>query len=463
MNSLIRADHVLPMTDDNPVIVDGAVVIDASGRIAAIGDARELISRYPALPVRHLKDRLLMPGLINTHCHSGLLRGTAEGLPVWDWLQQFIDPMHRVLNAEEAEAASWLCYAEALLSGTTTIVDMWRFMDGSARAATALGIRAVLAPYVAEHPEHDYFETLDINEKLIERWHGRADGRISVWVGLEHMFYAVPQAWQRAVAMSRTHGVGLHTHSNESRFDVDATQKRYGVRPIQALEKFGLLDAHKVMLAHCVWLSDDEITILADRNVGVAHNPVSNMKLASGAAPVEKLLAAGICVGLGTDGEKENNNLDMFEEMKVASLLAKATGLDAAALDAWSVCRMATATGARAIGLSNDVGTLEVGKCADMIAVRTDTPRMTPLLTGRYMNLHHNLVHAVQGGDVDMTIVNGRTVVENGRLVNGDMRELIARVNTLVPGLFERRARWLDSNGAITKRGAENSLLDAHS
>jgi 5-methylthioadenosine/S-adenosylhomocysteine deaminase len=461
VNSLIRADYVLPMTDDNAVIVDGAVVIDARGRIAAIGDARELISRYPGLPVRHLENRLLMPGLVNTHCHSGLLRGTAEGLPVWDWLQQFIDPMHRVLNAEEAEAASWLCYAEALLSGTTTIVDMWRFMDGSARAATELGIRAILAPYVAEHPEHDYFETLDLNERLIERWHGRADGRISVWVGLEHMFYAVPQAWQRAVAMSRTHGVGLHTHSNESRFDVDATQKRYGLRPVQALEKFGLLDAHKVMLAHCVWLSDDEITILADRHVGVAHNPVSNMKLASGAAPVEKLLAAGISVGLGTDGEKENNNLDMFEEMKVASLLAKATSLDAAALDAWSVCRMATATGARALGMSNDIGTLEAGKCADMIAVRTDTPRMTPLLTGRYMNLHHNLVHAVQGGDVDMTIVNGRTVVENGRLVNGDMRELIARVNTLVPGLFERRARWLESHGATTKRGAENSLLDA--
>jgi len=457
---LLCADYVLPMTEDNAVLLNGAVLVDKLGKIAAVGDAEDLARQHPDVPVRRLRDRLLMPGLINGHCHSGLLRGTAEGLPVWDWLQQFIDPMHRVLNAEEAEAASWLCYAEALLSGTTTIVDMWRFMEGSARAAEALGIRAVLAPYVAEHPEHNYFETLDSNERLIERWHGRAEGRISVWVGLEHMFYAVPQAWERAVAISRAHGVGLHTHSNESRFDVEATLKRYNLRPIQALEKFGLLDAHKVLLAHCVWLSDEEIAILAQRRIGVVHNPVSNMKLASGAAPVERLLAAGIAVALGTDGEKENNNLDLFEEMKTASLLAKLTGLDAAALDAWSVCKMATSTGARALGMENDIGTLEVGKAADMIAVRTDTPRMTPLLTGRYLNLQHNLVHAVQGGDVDMTMVNGRVVVENGRLISADLRALIDRANALVPALFERRAQWLERQGVGTKRGAENSLLE---
>jgi 5-methylthioadenosine/S-adenosylhomocysteine deaminase len=160
------------MTTDNAVIIDGAVVIDSAGRIAAVGSAATLQRGYPDASVRWLRDRLLMPGLINAHCHSGLLRGTAEGLPVWDWLQQFIDPMHRVLRPEEAEAASWLCYAEALLSGTTTIVDMWRYMDGSARAAAELGIRAVLVPYAAEHTDHNYFETLDTNEALIRRWSG---------------------------------------------------------------------------------------------------------------------------------------------------------------------------------------------------------------------------------------------------------------------------------------------------
>lgn len=446
---ILHADHLLTMDADNTVIAQGAVLVDQNGLIGATGTAAQLSAQHPGVPVRRLANRLLMPGLVNTHAHSGLLRGTAEGLPVWEWLQQHIDPMHRVLNAEEAEIASRLCYAEALLSGTTTIVDMWRYMDGSARAASDLGIRAVLVPYVAEHPDHNYFETLDTNEALIERWHGRADGRIQVWVGLEHMFYATPQAWRRCAEMSRRHGVGFHTHSNESRFDVEETQRRHGMRPIQALEEFGLLDAHHVMLAHCVWPSEEEMDILAARRIGVAHNPVSNMKLASGAAPVEAMLARGIAVGLGTDGEKENNNLDMFEEMKTASLLAKLSRLDAAAMDAWSVCRMATIGGARALGLDKTTGSIEAGKSADLIALRTDTPRMTPLIGGHDGNLHHNLVHAVQGGDVDMTMVAGRIVVENGQLLSGDLAHAIAQVNRAVPPLFVRRAEWLRLNGTI--------------
>lgn len=446
---LLRADHVLPMTADNAIIEDGAVLIDAQGRIAAVDRADRLIAAHPQISVRHLRKRLLMPGLINTHMHSGLLRGTAEGLPVWQWLQQYIDPMHRVLRAEEAEIASRLCYAESLLCGTTTVVDMWRYMDGSARAAAELGIRAVLVPYVAEHPSHDYFETLDGNEALIEQWHGGADGRVSVWVGLEHMFYAVPAAWTRAMEIAQRHKTGFHTHSNESRFDVDESLKRYGLRPIQALERFGLLEAPQTLLAHCVWLDDAEIDLLRKRGIGVAHNPVSNMKLASGAAPVEKLIAAGVAVGLGSDGEKENNNLDLFEEMKVASLLAKFSALDAAALDAWPVCAMATRQGAAALGMQRNIGTIEPGKHADLIAVRTDTPRMTPLLAGAAPNLHHNLVHAVRGGDVAMTMVQGRVLVEDGRLLSADLQTLIDDANAAVPGLFARRAEWLAAHPTI--------------
>jgi 5-methylthioadenosine/S-adenosylhomocysteine deaminase len=273
------------------------------------------------------------------------------------------------------------------------------------------------------------------------------------------MFYAIPAAWERAVAITREYGVGLRTHSNESRFDVEETQRRYGMRPVEALEKFGLLDAHRVLLAHCVWLDDSEIALLAGRGVGVTHNPVSNMKLASGAAPVEKLLAAGVQVGLGSDGEKENNNLDVFEEMKVASLLAKLSQLDASALDSWSICRMATAMGARALGLEKVTGTLEAGKSADLIAVRTDTPRMTPLVTGPLLNLHHNLVHAVQGGDVDLTMVDGRILVDNGQLQSANLRTLIDRVNGLTPGLFERRSQWLASHGAVNALGGAAEAL----
>lgn len=455
---ILRADHLILMDENHTVIPNGAVLIGTDGRIQAVGEALTVMNANPDAEVKRLEDRLLMPGLINTHAHSGLLRGTAEGLPVWEWLEKFIDPMHRVVNEQEAEIASYLCYAEALLSGTTTIVDMWRHMQGSAKAAAQLGIRAVLVPYVAEHPDHDYFETLDSNEALIKQWHGGAEGRVNVWVGLEHMFYATPEAYQRAMDISKHYQVGFHTHSNESKFDVEETLRRHNIRPIEALDKFGLLEAPHTLLAHCVWLSDHEIEILAQHRVGVAHNPVSNMKLASGAARVEDMLAAGVAVGLGTDGEKENNNLDMFEEMKTSSLLAKLSKLDASALDAWTVCEMATITGARALGLDSEIGSIEVGKQADLIAVRTDTPRMTPLLTGTDGNLHHNLVHAVQGGDVDMTMVAGKIVVERGKLLTADLHELIADMNRAVPDLFRRRAEWLATHQSVNElvKGKDN-------
>ena len=458
MSIILHADHLILMNRDNTVIPNGAVLVGSEGRIQAVGEATTIIVGNPGIEVKRLENRLLMPGLINTHAHSGLLRGTAEGLPVWEWLQKFIDPMHRVVNEQEAEIASYLCYAEALLSGTTTIVDMWRHMHGSAKAAAQLGIRAVLVPYVAEHPDHDYFETLKTNEALIQQWHGGAEGRVHVWVGLEHMFYATPDAYRRAMEISRHYQVGFHTHSNESKFDVEETGRRHHMRPIEALQAFGLLDAPHTLLAHCVWLSDHEIEILARHHVGVAHNPVSNMKLASGAARVEDLLAAGVAVGLGTDGEKENNNLDMFEEMKTSSLLAKLSKLDASALDAWTVCRMATITGAQALGLDAEIGSIAAGKQADLIAVRTDTPRMTPLLTGNEGNLHHNLVHAAQGGDVDMTMVAGKILVENARLLTADLQELIRDMNEAVPELFRRRAEWLGTHESINElvKGADD-------
>jgi 5-methylthioadenosine/S-adenosylhomocysteine deaminase len=440
--SILTADFIITMDAGNRIIEHGAVAID-NDRIAMVGPVDDVTRTYPDWPIRPMRNRILMPGLVNAHLHSGILRGTAEGLPVWDWLRLYIDPMHRVLSPREAEAASWLCYAEAVLSGTTTVVDMWRFMDGSARAAAAIGNRSIMAPYVGEHPDYDYFDHLDDTERLLETWHGQADGRVSVWVGLEHAFYSTEEGHRRAIDLAKKFRTGFHTHSNEAEIELKEMDRRYGVRPIHALDRLGLLDAEHVLLAHCVWLDDSEIELLAKREVAVAHNPTSNMKLASGAAPVLKLRAAGVAVGIGTDGEKENNNLDMLEEMKFASLLAKFANQDAAALDSWDVMRMATIEGARAVGMADSIGSLEVGKKADLVAIRTDTPRMTPLLAGATGNLHHNIVHAVTGGDVDVTMINGRIVVDGGVLKTAEMNELIAEVHAVVPGLFDRRALWL--------------------
>lgn len=444
--TIIAGDALITMDADNSVITDGAVAIE-DGRIASVGKLDDIKARFPDFALRRIANSVLMPGLINAHAHSGFLRGTAEHLPVWDWLTMHINPMHRMLEPHEAEAASFLCYAESALSGTTTVVDMWRYMAGSARAADALGTRLVAVPYVGEHPDYNYFDTLDMNEALIETWHRKANGRVNVWVGLEHLFYADEAGQRRAIELAKKHKTGFHTHCSEAEIEVAEFVTRYGKRPMFALADLGFFDTPRAMIAHAVWLDEAEVELIAQYPVSVAHNPVSNMKLASGIAPIADMLAAGVPVGLGTDGEKENNNFDMFEEMKTASLLGKLRHRDAAAMDSWQCLRMATITGAKAIGLDHEIGSIEPGKRADIIAVRTDTPRMTPFFAeGPYFNLQHNLVHAVRGGDVAMTMVDGRIIVDDGRLLTGDIQAIIAEIHKLAPGLFARRAAWLAEN-----------------
>ncbi len=442
---LYSAPFVFTMDEQNTVIEDGGVLVEGEN-ISAVGKKTELLRQHPSTEVVELNDQLLMPGLINTHMHSGFLRGTAEGLKLWDWLRLYIDPMHRVLTPEDAKTASWLCYAEALLSGTTTVVDMWRFLDGSAEVATTLGNRAVLVPYVGEHPDYNYFETLDSNEQLIDNWLGKANGRVMPWVGMEHVFYFTDDAYARAIAMAKRYGVGFHTHVGESQAEVLELGERYGKRPVHAMQHLGFFDIDTVLFAHCVWLDESEIALMAEQGIGVAHNPTSNLKLASGLAPISDMIDAGVHVGIGSDGEKENNNLDLFEEMKLAGLVAKHREADATRGDAWAMLRMATIEGARAIGLGDSIGSLEAGKKADMVSVRLDTPRMTPVMTGELFNLHYNLVYAVQGGDVDLVICDGKELVRGGQLLTADLGEIRREVQDRAGSLFARREVWLKAN-----------------
>ncbi|MEM6382439.1 MAG: amidohydrolase [Pseudomonadota bacterium] len=444
--TVLTADIVVTMDDRLTVLQDGGVAIKGD-TIAAVGSKTELVAAFPTAEVVHHADSLLMPGLINAHAHSGMLRGTAEHLPVWEWLTEHINPMHKVLNATEARAASRLCYAESLLGGTTTVVDMWRFMDEACAVADSLGNRLVAVPYVGAHPDYDYFETLDDNEQLLETWQGAAAGRVSVWVGLEHPFYTDEDGWARAVDLAKRHKTGINTHCSEAQIEVAEFHKRFGKAPVLALDDRGFFEPPVSLIAHGVWLGDDEIALVAEKGGSVSHNPISNMKLASGIAPVEALRQAGIPCGLGTDGEKENNNFDMFEELKAASLMAKLKDLNAAALDSWEVLKMATCEGARALGMGDVIGSLEPGKQADIIAIATDTPRMTPLFAeGGFSNIHHNLVHAVRASDVRMTMVAGSVVAHDGLLANDRMDDILTEVRSLAPGLFARRAAFLEKH-----------------
>jgi 5-methylthioadenosine/S-adenosylhomocysteine deaminase len=435
---LIRGGIVLPLEGRKVFHDPGSILIDGK-EIVAVGPIEEVEPLADGATVVDATDHAVLPGLQNTHLHSGLLRGTAESMSLWDWLRTYVDPAHRVMTPEIAEAASLLCYTESLRFGTTSVMDMWRFMEGSAGAAERVGIRATLVPYVADLEGFDYFETLETNRRLLESHREAADGRVRTWVGLEHLFYCSREAFHGAMALAEEFDTGLHTHSSETTSEVERSVREFGRRPIEEFADRGILSGRTVV-AHCVWLDDHEIELLAETGTSVAHCPCSNMKLSSGGARVRDFRQAGIDVGLGSDGEKENNNLDMFEEMKFASLLQKVSTLDPTTGDPWDVLDMATLAGARALNLEAVTGSLEPGKRADIVTVDLRGLHTTPVLHGGNFNVAAHLVFSASGNDVDHVWVDGRLLVEGGRVLSVDVEDVRHTAQAAAEELFERRA-----------------------
>lgn len=276
-----------------------------------------------------------------------------------------------------------------------------------------------IVPYVCDGEGLDYFESLDSNRSLLQQV--GVGGRVRAWVGLEHLLYCTPRAYEGAIALAAEFGAEIHTHSSEQQLEITEVLERFGRRPIHELHHRGLLNAGRCVIAHCVWLDDAELDVLAQTGTRVAHCPCSNMKLASGVARVPDMWARGVTVGLGSDGEKENNNLDLLEEMKVASLIQKLVGLRAAAGNAWDVLAMATIEGARCLGLERLTGSIEPGKAADLVAVDLRGLHTTPVLSGLDANVAQHLVFAARASDVTDVWVEGRHLVAGGRLVGHDV------------------------------------------
>ena len=442
MATLIRNGIVLTMVGATPLATaydPGSVLIEGN-EILAVGsvDALDADHRAEGATVVDATSCAVIPGLHNCHLHSGLLRGTADSMSLWDWLKAYVDPAHKALTPEIAQAASRQCYAESLLAGTTSVMDMWRYMEGSAAAATELGIRATLVPYVADAEGFDYFESIASNRRLLESHRTAADGRVRTWVGLEHLLYCTPACFEQAVALAQEFDTGLHTHSSESIWEVQESLKQFGRRPIEVFFQRGIL-GERTVVAHCVWLDDREIELLAQTGTAVAHCPCSNMKLSSGPARIGALRAAGVVVGLGSDGEKENNNLDLIEEMKFASLLQKVSTLDPTTGDPWDILAMATRDGATALGLGDVTGSLEPGKRADIVVVELSGLHTTPLLHGRDFNAAAHLVFSSSGRDVRDVWVDGAHLVA-ARQPSFDVASVRADAQAAAEELFARRA-----------------------
>lgn len=437
--TLITGGVVLPMEGRKVVHPRGAVLIDDRD-IVAVGPAEE-VAAHPLAAAAEVVDATgmaVIPGLTNGHMHSGLMRGIAESMALWDWLDNYYNQGMKVVTPQLAEAACLLAYTENLRFGNTSVMDMYRYLEGGARVADRLGIRATLVPYVADEPGFDYFETIESNLALLSSHREASDGRVRTWVGLEHLFYCSPKAFADAIALAEEYDTGLHTHSSESIWEVQESLKRFGRRPIEEFYNRGIL-GERTVIAHCVWLDDREIELMARTGTSAIHCPVSNMKLASGPARVRDMRRSGITFGIGTDGEASNNNLDLFEEMKFASLLQKVSTLDPTVGDPWEVLDMATLEGARALGLDAITGSLEVGKRADIVTVDLRRLHFVPVFADRHFNVAAHLVFAAKGTDVDSVWVDGRRLVAGGRVLTVDEDAVRAEAQAAAEELLERR------------------------
>ncbi|HZV93995.1 MAG TPA: amidohydrolase [Caldimonas sp.] len=372
----------------------------------------------PAIPGVRVIDAeggALLPGLVNAHAHShsSLTRGSAEGMTLERWIDTIEREQSR-LTDEDAYVAALATYGEALLSGTTSIVDMCLRPRPAMRAARALGIRVAIAPYVLDG--RAFAPTLDDVEALLRDKAARG-GTVDIWVGLHDLESCADDTVRRGAQMARDFGTGLHLHCSESRFSVDRTLRRTGMTPIAHLQALGALGP-RTLLAHCVWADGDDRAILARTATRVAHCPHANLKLASGFAPVPAMIDAGIKVALATDGAKANNRLDMFDVMKFASLLHRGVALDASVISPAAVLGMATHGGA----LGQEGGSIAPGRVADLILVDVRQFHLQPAVPS---TIETNLVHSARGSDVRTVIVDGEVVVEDGQLVRLPMAPIV--------------------------------------
>jgi 5-methylthioadenosine/S-adenosylhomocysteine deaminase len=412
---LIEHGTFITLDEERPVL-RGWLAVDGTD-IAGMGEGEAPAEERDAAAERvDGKDLLFLPGLVNTHGHAAmtLLRGYADDLKLQEWLERYMWPMEAKFTGEDVYWGTALAAAEMIKSGTTTFADMYDHMDRVAEVAATSGLRAVLCRgVIGLGSEEVRRRKLDEAIRFAREWNGQADGRIRTMMA-PHSPYTCPPAYiERFVEAAHELDLPIHTHMSETAAEVEQNVRDYGVRPVEHLDRLGVF-TRPTLVAHAVHLTDEEIALLAERGVAVSHNPVSNLKLASGVARVSELLKAGVTVGLGTDSAASNNNLDLFEEMRLAALLHKGVTGDPTAVPADEALRMATLYGARALGLDK-VGMLRPGWRADLIAVSTARPHFVP-----HTDLVSHLVYAASGADVVHVWVNGKPLMRGRELMTLD-------------------------------------------
>ncbi len=431
---LVTGGTVVTMDGGRRIIDDGAVAV-VNGRIAAVGPAAEIAKAHHAPKVIDARGAAVLPGLVDLHYHTSLSRGVSDDLPLDAWLMNFFYPEVRAMTPDDVYLAALMSYCESIKSGTTCVNDMYRYMERCGDAAETIGIRAELSCLVADDSEG--IESPESNERMVIAKHGTAGGRVRARFGVEWAPIISEERLRTVRRLADKHGVGIHIHLNESLDELQLTQKRHGRRPVELAHDVGILGPDCIA-AHCVWLNNKEIKLLKETGTSVSHNPVSNGKLGSGISPVPEMLAAGVTVGLGHDSAVCNNARDIFETMKFAALIHRAERANAAVMPAATVLEMATINGARALGLGDEIGSLEPGKKADLIVLDLGNVHMTPRLRGRHDNLLSNIVYSGHSSDVRTSIIDGALVMEERTVLTVDEARLRAQVDEASQQVLDR-------------------------
>jgi 5-methylthioadenosine/S-adenosylhomocysteine deaminase len=421
---LITGGTVVTMDAVDTILEAGAVAI-VEGRIAAVGAAERLLADFPTARRIEVGDAIVMPGLINAHTHVPmvLFRGLADDLELMEWLEEHIFPAEAEhVDEEFVRWGTRLACLELLRGGTTTFVDMYYFEDVVATEAERCGIRAIVGQTLIDFPAPDnetWDEAVAYARRFVARW--RDHERITPAVAPHAPYSVSAEHLIAAHELAAELDVPLLIHLAESMHEIEAIEAQTGKTSIAYLEELGLLDS-RLLAAHVIWPTADEIELLAARGVGVAHCPQSNMKIAAGVAPVPAMLEAGVALGLGTDGAASNNDLDLWGEIDSAAKLHKVVSGDPTVVNAREALRMATIEGARALGMEDEIGSLEVGKRADLIVVGTAGFHQTP-----HYDPYSMLTYSTHASDVETVIVGGRVVVEHGTVLTLDAAAVLRR------------------------------------
>ena len=436
-DTLIHNGTILTCNPHFDILPRGWVAV-AGSRIQGLGSVPVSGNLPAARESIDARSGIVMPGLVNTHTHlpMTLFRGLADDLPLARWLNDYIFPAERaVIRQDSVRWGTFLACAEMALSGTTTCCDGYFYEDAVAAAVRDFGLRAVLAQGVIDHPAPgvaDPGRNISAARKFIRSWHER-DERIRPSVFCHSPYTCGTETIVRAKRLCDELGLVFQIHAAETLWEHEHIRSIHGTSPVGYLDRIGVLD-ERTLLVHCVRVNDADVAAIADRRVNVSHNPESNMKLASGVAPVAKMQAAGITVGLGTDGCASNNDLDLFQAMDVTAKLHKVMDLDPTVLPAESVIRMATIEGARCLDLDREIGSIEPGKQADLIIIDTEAPHLTPMY-----HPASAVVYAAKGSDVRTVMVGGRLLVKDRRILTVEMEEVLTQTGVVTQAIAPQR------------------------